>query len=51
MSSRSCGSWCDADQYELFITLRGENGDSVDVSWSAMRLMNSGLPVPPPEPA
>src|SRR5689334_14892890 len=51
MSSRSFGSRCVGAQYELFITLRGENGESEDVSCSAIRLMNSGLPVPPPEPA
>src|SRR5215472_15716907 len=51
MSSTSFGSRCVTAQYDVFITLRGDNGDSSETSWSAMRCMNSGLTVPPPEPA
>ena len=51
MSSRSFGSRCVAAQYELLITLRGEKGESAEVSCSAMVLVKSGLPVPPPDPA
>src|SRR2546430_13307176 len=49
--SRSAGSRCLGDQYDEFNTFRGENGDSLDRSPAASRLVNFGLPVPSPDPA
>src|SRR3984957_20020781 len=51
MSSRSAGSRWLGIQYELFMTLRGDTGDSDPVSCSAMCWVKSALPVPPPDPA
>src|SRR3954469_22400927 len=50
MPSRSRGSRWLGDQYEAFMTLRGDAEDSAERSPAAMRCVKSRLPVPPPDP-